>query len=89
MFRRQRRRANAVDVVRFPGFYVPDIPPVVLGESSINPLRERLAPLVWRDLALMCPIQATHSIEVWKDPGRCPRCGNFMERNGFPYRSWD
>jgi hypothetical protein len=89
VFLRQRRRADAVDRVRFPGFYRPDIPPVVLGESSLNPSPKPLATLVWRETELLCPVEAKHVVESWNDPGRCPRCGNFMERNGFPFRSWD
>lgn len=62
---------------------------MILGASSVNPAPERLAPLVWRDTKLICPVEADHFIEPWNDPGRCPRCGNFMERNGIPFRAWD
>jgi hypothetical protein len=89
VFTRQRRRADAVDLVRFPGFHRPEIPPSVLGESSVNPPAKPLAPLIWRETKLTCPVNAEHYVEEWRDPGRCPRCGNFMERNGFPYRAWD
>jgi hypothetical protein len=89
VFRRQRRRAGAVELVRFPGFHRPDVPPVILGASSVNPPPQPLPPLVWRDSELLCPLDPKHFIEPWRDPGRCPRCGNFMERNGFPFRSWD
>ena len=89
VFKRQRRRADARDVVRFSGFYRPEIPPTVLGGSSVNPSAKPPAPLIWRDFNLACPVQPKHDVEPWKDPGRCPRCGNFMERNGFPFRSWD
>ena len=89
VFIRQRRYRDAGDLVRFPGFYRPEIPPMVLGSSSINPPAEPLPPLVWRDYAPACPVNPEHRVELWKDPGRCPRCGNFMERNGFPFRAWD
>lgn len=89
VFTRQQRRADAVDRVRFPGFYRPEIPPVVLGSGSINPAAKPPAPLIWRELAPACPVNAKHFVEPWNDPGRCPRCGNFMEKIGFPYRAWD
>lgn len=86
---RERRRADAVQRVRFPGFQRPDIPPAVLGASSVNPTAAPLAPLVWQETKLNCPVNPEHEVEAWRDPGRCPRCGNYMERNGFPYRAWD
>jgi len=86
---RQRRRDGAGDVVRFPGFQQPDIPPVVLGESSVTPSDKPLPLLVWRTIEMICPVNPEHSVEPWRDPGRCPRCGNFMEKNGFPFRAWD
>ena len=89
VFVRQRRRQDAVDLVKFPGFHRPDIPPVVLRESSVNPSPKPRAPLIWRDSKLSCPVASDHPVEPWSDPGRCPRCGNFMERNGFPFRAWD
>ena len=89
VFTRQRRRVDSVDLVRFPGFYRPEIPPAILGESSVNPAAEPPPQLVWRDLPLACPMDPKHAVEPWKDPGRCPRCGNFLEKNGFPFRIWD
>jgi hypothetical protein len=89
VFTRQRRHADALDVIRFPGFYRPEIPPVILGESSFKPKRERPRALIWRDFALACPVEKTHFVEPWNSPGRCPRCGNFLEKNGLPFRLWD
>jgi len=89
VFKRQRRRADAQDVVRFPGFYRPEIPPTILVDSSVNPSPKQPAPLVWRQTEPACPVDPGHFVEPWKDPGRCPRCGNFMERNGIAFRAWD
>ena len=89
VFTRQRRRADAADVIKFPGFYRPEIPPVILCDSSVNPKRERPRPLVWRNFKLTCPVEPKHFVEPWNDPGRCPRCGNFLEKNGLPFRLWD
>jgi hypothetical protein len=88
-FTRRRQRAGAAVSIRFPGFYRPDIPPVILGQSSVNRTAAPLAPLEWHDCELACPVNADHTVERWNDPGRCPRCGNFMEKNGFPFRAWD
>ena len=44
-------------------------------------------PTFWEDVKLICPISKLHEIEPWKDPGRCPRCGNFIEKNGYPFRN--
>jgi hypothetical protein len=89
VFIRQRRRADAKDLVRFPGFHRPEIPPTILGQSSVTPVIQPSAPLVWRESKLACPVDPKHSVEAWNDPGRCPRCGNFLERFGFPFRAWD
>ncbi|MGP8218166.1 MAG: hypothetical protein ACLQPI_01800, partial [Limisphaerales bacterium] len=89
VFTRQRRLLDAVELVKFPGFLRPDIPPVILGGSSINPSPTPPAPLIWRTTELACPADPDHFVEPWTIPGRCPRCGNFMERNGVPFRAWD
>jgi hypothetical protein len=69
-------------VAKFPGFFRPEIPPVVLRDGTS-------ARLVWQKFKPACPVEPKRFIEPWNDPGRCPRCGNFMEKNGFPYRRWD
>jgi hypothetical protein len=89
VFKRQQRRADAVDLVKFPGFHRPEIPPTILGESSVSPPAKKPAALVWRETELICPVEPEHFVEPWTDPGRCPRCGNFMEKNGIPFRAWD
>ncbi len=79
---RLRRPAGAVDKVKFPGFFRPEVPPVVL--CTGKPVR-----LVWKKFTPACPVQPGHFVEVWKEPGRCPRCGNFMEKQGLTFRIWD
>ena len=81
VFIRQRRREGASDMVRFHGFYRPEIPPSVLPDPERG--------LVWRSFEPACPVVSPHFVEPWNDPGRCPRCGNFMEKNGIPFRLWD
>ena len=83
VFTKVRRREGASEIIKFPGFFRPEIPPVVLRDGSA------VARLVWQKFQLACPAGAKHFVEAWNYPGRCPRCGNFMEKNGFPTRIWD
>lgn len=43
----------------------------------------------WTDLKLACPVAAHHRVERWNAPGKCPRCGNYLERGALPFRVWD
>ena len=67
----------------------PEIPPVVLRNGSFHTLNTPVRPLVWQEFKLACPANAKHFVEAWQDPGRCPRCGNFMEKSGWPFRVWE
>lgn len=66
-----------------------EIPPVVLRNGSFHPLNHPVPPLVWEKSMLACPASQKHFVEPWNDPGRCPRCGNFMEKVGWPFRLWE
>ena len=81
VFTRVRRRPGAV--AKFLQFFRPEIPPVVLRGGGAG------QPLVWEKFKLTCPVQPKHLVEAWNDPGRCPRCCNFLEKNGLPFRLWD
>lgn len=91
VFTRVRRRAGEVEsgTAKFPGFFRPEVPPAILQESSFNPQSGEKRRLVWREYAPACLVNPKHSVEAWNHPGRCPRCGNFIEKNEFPYRLWD
>lgn len=71
------------------------IPPALLVEHPVREFPEKPeprplpAPTFWEDREISCPIASSHRIEPWRDPGRCPRCGNFMEKNGLPWKLWD
>ena len=43
----------------------------------------------WVTLTLRCPVSPLHRVEPWSHPGRCPRCGVFMDRTVTPYRIWE
>jgi hypothetical protein len=59
-----------------------EIPPVALPGS---PARQT----GWQKSNLSCPVNPKHCVEPWKNPGRCPRCGNYLEPNGLAFRLWD
>ncbi|HEU6447819.1 MAG TPA: hypothetical protein VFV23_05210 [Verrucomicrobiae bacterium] len=70
------------------------IPPAMLMENpwpEFKPSRPRkpARKTFWENVKIQCPVSAIHRVERWHDPGRCPRCGNFLEKNVFPYRLWE
>lgn len=79
VFMRVRRQAATAG--RFKSRHL-EIPPVALSGS---PARQA----GWQKFELACPVDVKHHVEAWNDPARCPRCGNYLEKNGFPFRVWD
>lgn len=43
----------------------------------------------WAVFKIRCPISRAHRVSAWNDPGKCPRCGTFLEKNALPFRYWD
>ena len=43
----------------------------------------------WAKYKLVCPVAARHHVRAWKQPGKCPRCGNFLDGSGTPFKVWD
>lgn len=43
----------------------------------------------WVKYKLSCPVSARHRVRVWKQPGKCPKCGNFLDGSGTPFKVWD
>lgn len=43
----------------------------------------------WFDFKPQCPVSKSHRVEVWNNPGKCPVCGSFLERDGLPFRLWE
>ena len=43
----------------------------------------------WVKYKLACPVAARHRIRVWKQPGKCPKCGVFLDGSGTPFKVWD
>ncbi|MGB7745729.1 MAG: hypothetical protein WBN75_00370 [Verrucomicrobiia bacterium] len=36
-----------------------------------------------------CPVSPLHQVRAWNRPDKCPKCGEYMEQNGLPFRLWD
>lgn len=43
----------------------------------------------WQAFEPRCPVAVHHRVALWQDPGKCPVCGVYMERNALPFRLWD
>jgi hypothetical protein len=56
--------------------------------KTASPFQNRLTQLCYQ-LVLECPIKITHRVRCWKEPGRCPRCRDYLERAALPFREWD
>ena len=59
-------------------------------ESALN----RLPPVgikkfKWTQFKVRCPVSLAHRVQAWNDPGKCPRCGAFLEKNALPFRYWE
>lgn len=73
----------------------PLIPPLMLVNHTYRvfpPAKTQEAestPSHWEQVELVCPVASSHHVQPWNGPGRCPRCGNYMEKNGYPFRIWD
>ena len=67
---------------------IPDTPPTF--ESVLNrlplPGAKRFR---WIQFKIRCPLSTVHKVQAWNDPGRCPRCGIYLEKNALPFRLWE
>ena len=43
----------------------------------------------WIPFKISCPVSAVHKVQSWKDPGKCPACGYYLEKNALPFRIWE
>jgi len=43
----------------------------------------------WVRYKPVCPVSTWHQTRVWKQPGKCPKCGVFLEGSGIPFKVWD
>lgn len=70
------------------------VPPKPVRAPTFASAVNRLPPIPlkrteWKKFPLMCPISSLHRIKDWKQPGRCPRCGVYLEPGSLPFRLWD
>jgi hypothetical protein len=58
-------------------------------EDVINPLQpNRPGAWRWDHFEPACLMDSSHEVEPWNQPGKCPRCGVFLEATGLPFRQW-
>lgn len=43
----------------------------------------------WVAFKARCPVSPLHRVQIWNDPGKCPKCGAYLEKSALPYRIWD
>jgi hypothetical protein len=43
----------------------------------------------WLRFKAACPASPRHRIREWHQPGKCPKCGIFLDANAIPFRVWD
>jgi len=65
-----------------------ETPPTL--EAALN----RLPPVgvrkfKWVSFKIRCEVSLAHRVQAWNEPGKCPRCGSFLEKNAIPFRYWD
>lgn len=61
---------------------------------TLEAVLNRLTPLgvrrfKWVPFRIRCAISLAHRVHAWNEPGKCPRCGNYLEKNAIPFRYWD
>jgi hypothetical protein len=45
-------------------------------------------PSRWNRYPPACPMDPEHPFRIWTHPGKCPRCQDFLEPAGMPFRMW-
>ena len=70
------------------------VPPKTPRAPSFAVALDRLPPpnlknTEWAKFPTACPVSPLHKIKVWKQPGKCPRCGVYLEPGALPFRLWD
>jgi hypothetical protein len=79
---------NATGLIKLPLSNLPKKPPgfdAALNRVRLTGLRE----FRWLNFPLQCPVSASHRVQAWSDPGKCPRCAMPLEKCALPYRIWD
>jgi len=58
-------------------------------EVAINRLPPLGTKIKWVQFKIQCPVSSPLRVRALNEPGKCPRCVNFMEKNALPFRYWD
>jgi hypothetical protein len=58
-------------------------------ETVLNRLPIETRKFKWAQFKIRCPASLAHRVNPWNEPGKCPRCGTFMEKNALPFRFWE
>ena len=73
---------------RFEAAKVPTTPPTF--QAALNRLVfPGVKQLRWLHFEAVCPVAVHHPVKPWQQPGKCPKCGYFLECNAVPFRRWD
>ena len=86
--------AEPVASTGFNSFGFHKLPPTPTAPPAFESVVNRLPPsgakqFRWVQFKLRCPVSLTHRVRIWNDPGKCPRCGVFLEKNALPFRIWE
>jgi transposase-like protein len=57
--------------------------PLLMNRLPLRATRE------WLKFKTACPVSPLHRVRGWKLPGRCPKCGMFLEQSVIPFQIWD
>jgi hypothetical protein len=58
-------------------------------EVVLNRLPAGAKRLRWVPYEICCPVSPLHRVQAWNDPGRCPRCGTYLDKSALPFRIWE
>jgi hypothetical protein len=61
---------------------------------SLEAVLNRLPPVgikrfKWAQFKIRCPVSLAHRVQAWNEPGKCPRCGTFLEKSALAFRHWE
>ena len=48
-----------------------------------------LSQFKWVHFNLQCPTSSVHRVQSWSEPGKCPRCGVYLDKHALPYKIWE
>lgn len=64
------------------------VPPTFAAATNRLPYQDGPR-LKWLHYRLQCPVSSIHRVTSWNDPGKCPKCGVYLEKSALPYRIWE